>query len=133
MSEITCKMGPDGRTAQWDTTPEQFLVCKLLICSSIDEGDNPLLTIKYSNDVYYPDAVAEFQCPPGFILEGASQTKCILIDNKRDVDWSDPNPNCNRGSCDEISIPEGAQVQCSTSSLFESEGSMERPPGYKTK
>jgi len=38
LSEITCKMGPDGRTAQWDTTPEQFLVCKLLICSSIDEG-----------------------------------------------------------------------------------------------
>ena len=89
------------------------------------------MTIKYSNDVYYPDAVAEFQCPPGFILEGASQTKCILIDNKRDVDWSDPNPNCNRGSCDEISIPERAQVQCSTSSLFESECSMECPPGYK--
>ena len=57
---------------------------------------------------------------PGVILDGASQTTCILTDNKRDVDWSDPNPNCNRGSCDEISIPERAQVQSSTSSLFES-------------
>ena len=33
----------------------------------------------------------------GYILEGASQTKGILIDNKHDVDWSESNPYCNHG------------------------------------
>ncbi|XP_017312137.1 E-selectin [Ictalurus punctatus] len=102
MSELTCT-----KTAQWSQeTPS----CKAVQCPALQTPQDG--SVSCTDQTLSLGSICSFTCGEGFILEGASSTKCTEIG-----EWSTSVPSCTAVQCPALQTPQDGSVSCTDQTL----------------
>ncbi|KAI5627606.1 hypothetical protein C0J50_12841 [Silurus asotus] len=104
---VGAKVTECGATKAWSNTPP---TCELVQCPGIETPQDG--SVSCTDQILSLGSVCSFSCSEGFILEGASSTKCT-----KTGDWSANVPKCTAVQCPGLKTPQDGSVSCTDQTL----------------